>query len=119
MPIGPTAQGPTPHPEHVSGKLQGRPGITPPPVSKRQARRKRAKRRRKRLQDGSTPLSFLSAFGHMTLRDMDTRAVVKGVHTLGLDARYHVPSAQHCLVEAIITPRNKPPKSEREQAFTM
>ena len=76
--------------QQVAGKLQGRPGNSPPPVSKRQARRKRAKRRRKRLQDGSTPLSFLSAFGHMTLREMDTRAVLKGVHTLGLSASHAI-----------------------------
>ena len=59
----------------------------------------------------------------MTLRDMDTRAVVKGVHTLGLDARHTMSRPLMALLSRggkfIITPRTPQAtmKSEREQAF--
>ena len=79
---------PSPWPRFLPGKWKGRTGNSPPPASKRHARRKRARRRRRRLQDGATPLSILSAFGQKTLRELDTRQRLKGVHTLSLPSDF-------------------------------
>ena len=68
-------------------------------------------------------MSFLSAFGHMTLREMDTRAVLKGVHTLGLNANHAMSRPLMTMLSRggkfIITPRmpHSDLRAEREQAF--
>lgn len=60
----------------------------------------------------------------MTLREMDTRALVKGVHTLGFSARHAMTRPLMKLLSRggkfIVTPRmpQEDLKREREQAFT-
>jgi len=59
----------------------------------------------------------------MTLREMDTRAVLKGVHTLGLSASHTIPRPLMTMLSRggkfIVTPRmpHQALKAEREQAF--